>query len=128
MARRPSNDLTEAELRLMEVIWRLRKGTVAEVVEALGRSPAPAYNTVLTIMQILERKGYLRHTPPKAGRAFIYHPMVNRRQASRNAVRNLLSRFFGDSPEALVLNVIEDQKLTDTELQRVRRLLKEKLE
>ena len=128
MARRASTDLTEAELRLMDVIWRLRKATVADVVAALGRSPVPAYNTVLTTMQILERKGYLRHTPPKAGRAFIYHPVVNRRQASRNAVRHLLSRFFGDSPEALVLNVIENEKLTDAELQRVRRLLKEKLE
>ena len=125
MARRPSIDLTEAELRLMEVIWRKKKATVAEVVEDLTTSTTPAYNTVLTTMQILERKGYLRHTPPKVGRAFIYHPVVNRRQASRNAVRRLLSRFFDDSPEALVLNVIKNEKLTDAELERVRRLLKE---
>src|SRR5215471_8016651 len=126
MARRRSIDLTEAELRLMEVIWRKRQATVAEVVEDLTSPTAPAYNTVLTTMQILERKGYLRHSPPKAGRAFIYHPMVSRQKASQNAVRHLLNRFFGDSAEALVLNVIENEKLNDAELARVRALLKEK--
>ena len=78
-------------------------------------------------MQILERKGYLRHTPPKAGRAFVYHPTVTRQKASQNAVRHLLNRFFGDSAEALVLNVIENEKLSDSQLARVRELLKEKL-
>ena len=127
MARRASIDLTEAELPLMEVIWKKGKATVPEVIEALGKQTAPAYNTVLTTMQILERKGYLGHTPPKAGRAFIYHPVVSRRLARRNAVRRLLSRFFGDSPEALVLNIIESEKLSEAELARVRKLLKEKL-
>jgi predicted transcriptional regulator len=128
MARNRSIDLTEAELRLMEVIWRKGKATVAEVVEALEKPTGLAYNTVLTTMTILERKGYLRHTPPKAGRAFIYHPVVSRGQASKNAVRHLLSRFFGDSAEALVLNLMEDEKLSDAELKRMRNLLKEKPE
>ena len=127
MARPPSTNLTEAELRLMDVIWRKGKATVAEVVEELGQASAPAYNSVLTTMQILERKGYLRHTPAKTGRAFVYQPVVSRQKASRNAVRHLVSRFFGDSAEALVLNVIENEKLSDAELDRVRALLKEKL-
>jgi predicted transcriptional regulator len=128
MARRKSIDLTEAELRVMEVLWRKEKATVGEVVEALTRSSSPAYNTVLTTMTILERKGYLRHTPPTAGRAFVYSPKVSRRQARSKAVRHLLSRFFGNSTEALILNVIEDEKLSDAELKRVRELLKEKAE
>jgi len=82
MARKKSIDLTEAELRLMQVIWRKGKATVPEVIEALEETPAPAYNTVLTTMTILERKGYLRHTAPKVGRAFVYRPLVSRRQAS----------------------------------------------
>ena len=127
MARHPSLDLTEAELRVMEVIWRRGKATVANVVGTFSKPPHPAYNTILTTMTILERKGYLRHKPSKVGRAFVYHPTVSRRSASRNAVRRLLSRFFGDSPEALLLNVIENEKLSEAELARVRELLKEKL-
>jgi predicted transcriptional regulator len=126
MARNGSVDLTQAELRVMEVIWRKGKATVPEVVDALAEEAQLAYNTVLTMMTILERKGYLRHTPPKTGRAFVYHPKVNRRQASRNAVRHLLGRFFGDSAEALVLNLIEDEKLSDAQLKRVRDTLKDK--
>src|SRR5262245_43609236 len=128
MARKRSIDLTEAELRVMEVIWRKGKATVSEVVEELEKPAEPAYNTIQTTMTIMERKGYLRHTLSKVGRAFIYHAAVSRRQASKKAVRHLLSRFFGDSAEALVLNVIEDQRLSEAELERVRRLLREKLE
>src|SRR6516162_10468335 len=124
MPRKKSIDLTQAELRLMQVVWQKGKATVPEVIEALNEAPPPAYNTVLTTMTILERKGYLRHTAPKVGRAFIYRPVVSRRKASGNAVRNLLGRFFGGSAEALILNLIEDKKLSETELKRVRELLK----
>jgi predicted transcriptional regulator len=128
MPRKQSVDLTQAELRLMQVIWRKGKATVPEVIEALEETPAPAYNTVLTTMTILERKGYLRHTAPKVGRAFVYRPVVSRRKASGNAVRHLISRFFGGSAEALILNIIEDKQLSEAELKRVRELLKEKPE
>jgi predicted transcriptional regulator len=112
----------------MEVIWQRGRATVAEVAEALPKALGLAYNTVLTTLRILEDKGYLRHTTVKDGRAFTYSPLVTREQASRRAVRHLLSRFFGNSAEALVLNLIEDEELTDAELQRVRELLKEKPE
>ncbi len=128
MARNRSVDLTAAELPVMEVVWRKGKATVAEVVEALATRAGPAYNTVLTTMTILERKGYLRHVPPKVGRAFVYYPKVNRTQASRNAVGHLLARFFGDSAEALVLNLVRDEKLSNAELERIRKLLKDKPE
>lgn len=128
MGRKRSIDLTPAELRLMEVVWRNGKATAPEVIEALGESPAPAYNTVLTTMTILERKGYLRRTAAKVGRAFVFYPVVSRRQASGSAVRHLLKRFFGDSAEALMLNLIQNKKLSEAQLKRVRELLKEKPE
>jgi len=128
MARNRSIGLTETELRLMEVIWRKGKATVPEVIEALRAKPAPAYNTVLTTVTILERKGYLRHKAPSVGRAFVYYPVVSRRQASGKAVKHLLNRFFGGSAEALILNLIEDEKLSEVELNRVRNLLKEEPE
>ena len=93
MARPKSPHLTEAELRLMDVIWERGRATVAEVAEALPKELGLAYNTVLTTMRILQEKGYLKHTGPKEGRAFVYRPVVSRRQASRSAVRHLLRRF-----------------------------------
>jgi predicted transcriptional regulator len=93
---------------------------VTDVVGALSNSVV-AYNTVLTTLRILERKGYVRHT--KEGRAFVYHPVVERGEASRKAVRNLLKRFFQDSPELLILNVLEDEQLDESELNRLKRLI-----
>jgi predicted transcriptional regulator len=79
-------------------------------------------------MRILEDKGYVEHTKSKEGRAFIYHAVVGREEASRTAVRNLLNRFFRNSPEALVLNLIEDEQLSEPELQRIRKLIREEPE
>jgi len=118
-------NLTEAELRLMDVIWDKGRATVAEVAEGLPKELDLAYNTVLTTLRILEDKGYLKHTKPKEGRAFVYRAVVSREQASRSAVKHLLRRFFGNSAEALVLNLLEDEDLSERELARVRELLKE---
>ena len=125
MARKKSPQLTEAELRLMDVVWEKGSATVAEVAEALPKSLSLAYNTVLTTMRILEDKGYVRHSKPKEGRAFLYRPVVSREQASRGAVRQLLRRFFGDSAEALVLNLLKDEDLSERERARIQSLLKE---
>src|ERR1700683_252038 len=120
MARKQSPTLTEAELPIMEILWLKGSAVVTDVVGALSNSVI-AYNTVLTTLRILERKGYVRHT--KEGRAFVYHPVVERGEASRKAVRNLLKRFFQDSPELLILNVLEDDTLAGTELSRLKRLI-----
>jgi predicted transcriptional regulator len=124
VARKKSLQLTEAEQRLMDILWRLESATVAEISEALPKKIDLAYNTVLTIMRILEDKGYVRHTKPKEGRAFIYRPVVSRKQASRTALHHLLGRFFGNSAEILVLNLIEDKALNQKERERIRKLLK----
>ena len=120
MARKQSPTLTEAELPIMEILWQKGSAVVTDVVGALVNS-AIVYNTVLTTLRILERKGYVRHT--KEGRAFVYHPVVERGEASRKAVRNLLKRFFQDSPELLILNVLEDEQLDEGELSRLKRLI-----
>jgi predicted transcriptional regulator len=123
MARPRSQNLTEAELRLMNVLWDRGAGTVSEIAEALPKELGLAYNTVLTTMRILEDKGYVSHTRPEEGRAFCYKPLVGREEAGRNAVRHLVSRFFRNSPELLVLNVLKDQELTGEELKRIRDLI-----
>ena len=123
MARKKSTTLTEAELRLMDVLWKKGEATVGEIADALPARLGLAYNTVLTTMRILEEKGYVRHSKPKQGRAFVYRPKVGREEATRSAVQDLLRRFFGQSHEALVLNILQDEKLDEQERQRIRELL-----
>ena len=123
MARNRSATLTEAELRIMNVLWELRFATVHEVLEALPPKPALAYNSVLTIIRILEKKGYVRHA--KDGRAHVYIPLVDREAATRSEVRRLVNRFFGDSHELLLLNILEDKSIDAEEIARLRQLLDE---
>ncbi len=109
----------------MDVLWERGPATVSEVNDALPRELGLAYNTVLTTLRILESKGYLRHSKQKDARAFIYRPVVGRQEAGRNAVRYLVSRFFQNSREALVLNLLEDEQLDEKELRRIRKLIAE---
>lgn len=123
MARKQTPGLTEAELRLMEVLWQIGTGTVAEVAAGLPKDITLAYSSVLTTLRILERKGYLRHR--KEGRAFIYEPVVDREKARTNAIRHLVRRFFAGSPGQLVLNLVEREKISAKELKRLRAFLEE---
>ncbi len=118
-----SATLTEAELRLMDVLWQEGPSTVQQVLEALpGKSPL-AYNSVLTTIRILEKKGYVRHI--KDGRAYIYRALIEREEASRSEIRHLAHRFFQNSREMLVLNILEDRGVDAEELNRLRQLLEE---
>src|ERR1700723_3478196 len=115
--------LTEAELRLMDVLWQQGPSTVQQVLEALpGKSPL-AYNSVLTTIRILEKKGYVRHI--KDGRAHVYRPLVARSEATRSEISHLAHRFFKNSHEMLVLNILEDRGVDADELLRLRQLLEQ---
>ena len=109
MPRKKSTTLADSELRLMEILWSRGSSTVAEVLAALPSELQLAFNSVQTTLRILEQKGYVRHT--EAGRAFVYHAVVDRAQASRSAVEALLARFFENSPAELALNLVENTKL-----------------
>lgn len=119
-----SATLTEAELRLMEVLWRRGPSTVQHVLDALPGEKLLAYNSVLTTIRILEKKGYVGHA--KDGRAHVYIPLVERADAARSEVRRLVQRLFHDSHELLVLNILEDSGLTADELQHLKQYLKER--
>jgi predicted transcriptional regulator len=118
---RKSVTLTEAEFRLMEVFWQKGSATVQQVLDGLPDDPPLAYNSVLTTVRILEKKGYLRHE--KDGRAHIFTPLVERQEASRSEIRRLVNRFFGNSHELLVLNILEDQGMDAAEIKRLRTML-----
>ena len=123
MARKKSTTLTEAEVRLMDVLWARGASTVNDVLAAMPGQPRLAYSTVLTTLRILEDKGYLSHQ--KEGRAFLYVPQVRREQVQKSVLRILLSRFFENSAEQLVLNVLKHEKLDALELRRLRRMIHE---
>jgi predicted transcriptional regulator len=113
--------LTEAELRLMQVLWEKGPLTVQQVLEALPGKPALAYNSVLTTIRILEKKGYLEHG--KDGRAHVYKPVIEKQQATRSEISHLAQRFFKNSHELLALNILQDEGIDEQELSRLRRLL-----
>lgn len=121
MPRKPSETLTEAELRIMQVLWQKGSATVQQILDALPGPPALAYNTILTTIRILERKKYVEHL--KDGRAHVFTPVVAQEEATRSEIRHLVSRFFRNSHEDLVLNILEDRGMDPDELARLRRML-----
>jgi predicted transcriptional regulator len=121
MPRRKSPTLTDAELPIMRVLWTLGRATVGEVLETLPTRKRPAYNTVLTILRILEQKRYVAHD--RDGRAFVYRPLVLESQVRRRAVRLLVDRLFEHSPLLLMLNVLEDAQVPPEELARLKDLI-----
>jgi BlaI family transcriptional regulator, penicillinase repressor len=113
--------LTEAELRLMNVLWEKGPSTVQQILDALPRRPALAYNSVLTTIRVLEKKSYVKHA--KDGRAHVYVPLIGKQEASRSEIKHLVQRFFGSSQEALVLNILEERQVDQGEVDRLRQLL-----
>lgn len=116
-------DLTERELDVMNVLWDRGSGTVAEVREALDDDLA--YTTVLTVLQILEKKGHARRQ--EEGRAHRYFPAVERRRARESALRKITRRLFGGSPELLLTHLVRDESLDEDDLERIARLLDRRL-
>ena len=117
-----SETLTEAELRVMNVLWTKGPANVQQVLDALPEKPALAYNSILTTIRVLEKKGYLKHK--KDGRAHIYEPLIAREEASRSEVKHLVSRFFGNSHDLLLLNLLEDRDIDEGELKKLRNMLR----
>jgi BlaI family penicillinase repressor len=115
---------TERELDVMGVLWDLGGGTVAEVRERLPDDLA--YTTVLTVLRTLEEKGYAGHV--EEGKAYRYHPLVERQAAGSSVLRRIMRKLFKDSPELLLTHLVSDRRLSDDELRRMRALLDERVE
>jgi len=118
MPPKKSNTLTEAELRLMKILWIRGESAVTDLVAGLPDGESLAYNSVLTTIRILEQKGYVLHR--QEGRAFLYSPCVGEQEASRSEMRHVLSRFFGNSREQLLLSLLGDEEITAEELARLK--------
>lgn len=113
-----SNTLTEAELRLMKLLWDRGESAVSDLVSGISDTTPLAYTSVLTTIRILEKKGYVRHR--QEGRAFLYSPCVAEQDAEKSEVRQLLQRFFGNSRERLLLSLLGDEEISSEELKRLK--------
>ena len=115
---------TTRELDVMSVLWERGPSTVAEVRAALDDDLA--YNTVLTVLRILQDKGHVTHE--EEGRAHRYLPLVQREQAGESALKRITRRLFSGSPELLLTRLVEGEDLSEEEVRRMRDLLAERLE
>ncbi len=113
-----SNTLTEAELRIMRILWDRGESLVSDLVSAMPAHAPLAYTSILTTVRILEQKGYVEHR--QEGRAFLYSPCVAEYDASRSEVRHVLHRFFDNSRERLMLSLLGESDITQEELQRLK--------
>src|ERR1019366_1829520 len=118
MPPRKSITLTEAELRLMKMLWTRGESAVSDLVAAMPEGETLAYTSVLTTVRILEQKGYVRHR--QEGRAFLHSPGVKELEASRSEIRNMMQRFFGNSRERLLLSLLGDDEIDPEELARLK--------
>jgi len=117
MARPRSSTLTEGEQRIMEVLWRLGEASVQDVTGALAAAGPVAYTTALTMLRILHEKKYVDYR--KEGKAHVYVPLVTRDAARSSALKQLLRRFFDDSPEALAQHLLREEDIDVQELERL---------
>jgi BlaI family penicillinase repressor len=118
--------LTRAESEIMSVLWSKGGATVHEVLAELPRNSA--YTSVLTLLRILEKKGYVRHEAhPEGGRAHVYKPLVQAANARRHHVRDLVDRLFGGETEELVVGLLEEEKWSKSDLERLRELIDSRL-
>ena len=122
--RKRARTLTPQELEIMKVVWGRGESRVRDVYEALLKRRRIAYTTVMTMMNVLERKGHLRKRPE--GRSYLYHPSRPRRQVVASMVREFLDRVFGGAAEPLLLHLVEDRHLTSRELDELARRIRGK--
>jgi predicted transcriptional regulator len=121
--RKPGSTLTPQELAIMKVVWRLERATVRDVYETLRKVRTIAYTTVMTMMKVLEEKGYLTKT--LVDRAYVYRPTKPRQQVVSAMVRDFVDRVFDGASKPLLLHLTREARLTERQREAVQRILEE---
>ena len=121
--RTPNPTLTPQELAIMKVVWSLETATVRDIFEALREKRDIAYTTVLTMMKILEQKGYVKRT--REERAFVYRPARPRQQVIGSMVREFVERVFDGASRPMLLHLVKQTKLSDKERKALLRAIEE---
>ena len=115
--------LTENELEVMRALWMKAPLKVSDILDHLKRTPKPAYTSLLTLVQTMEKKGYIKHQ--KQGKAFAYIPILQQSKFLISEVKRVAKRLFGGSPGKLVLNLVENEQLNEAEIEALKQLLKD---
>lgn len=123
MSRPIQQGLTENELEVMQVLWKHAPLKVAEILDYVQRIPKPAYTSLLTLVQTMEKKGYIKHK--KIGKAFVYTPILQQKNFFLTEIKRVAKRLFGGSPGKLVLNLVENEQLSKSEIEELKELLKD---
>jgi len=113
-------DLTKAEEQIMQVLWQLEKAFVKEVIDELPL-PKPAYNTVSTIIRILETKGFIGHEA--FGKAHQYYPLISREEYKRHATEKLLGNYFENSVESMFSFFVKEEKLDLSDVDEILKMI-----
>lgn len=115
--------LTENELEVMQILWKQAPLTVSDILNYIKRRPMPAYTSLLTLVQTMEKKGYIKHE--KSGKAFAYLPVLKQEKFLISEVKRVAQRLFGGSPGKLVMNLVENEHLSQAEMVALKQLLKD---
>ncbi|HZW34239.1 MAG TPA: BlaI/MecI/CopY family transcriptional regulator [Isosphaeraceae bacterium] len=121
MARGSIDRLGALQKAVMEAVWDLGEATVQQVRDRLGRDPVPAYTTVLSVMQKLEKAGWLRHRAE--GRSYIYRPVRSREEAGASSLRTFIERVFRGDRLRMFQHLLEDEDLSDEELKALKTMI-----
>ncbi len=121
MTKRSLDNLGELQAAVMNVVWELGEATVGQVREKLAADRELAYTTVLSVLQKLEKAGWLKHRSD--GRSYVYLPRKSRSDAGRSAVRQFTERMFGGDPLVLFEHLLDDSRLTSAELTELRKMI-----
>ena len=114
-------ELTKAEERIMQVFWKLKKAFVKDVIEELPDDPKPPYNTISSVIRILEKKGYLGY---KAyGKTYEYYPAVSKAEYRKMYIQKLLSGYFDNSPASLLSFIVKEENLSEEEIEKLKAMI-----
>ncbi|MFO8055499.1 MAG: BlaI/MecI/CopY family transcriptional regulator [Bacteroidales bacterium] len=118
-------ELTKAEEQIMQILWKLEKAFVNDIL-AKFPEPKPAYNTVSTIVRILEKKGFVAHHT--YGKTHEYYPLVSKKEYTRSYFRNFMKNYFGNSYQALTSFFAREEKLSIEEMEEIKQLMEEQIQ
>lgn len=123
MARPKSEILTDNEFQIMSVLWKKSPLSVAEVLSKLKRRPKPAYTSVLTIMQAMEKKGYVSHI--QKSKAYLYLPVLTQNEYQHIEVNRIAKKVFSGKPIDLALNLVKNEHLSKEDIESLKKILEE---
>ena len=117
-------DLTKAEERIMQVIWKLQKAFVKDIIDELDEEPKPPYNTISSIVRLLEKKGYISY---KAyGKTYEYFPAISKEDYTKTTFSKMFSGYFDSSPASLLSFMVKEEKLSVTDIEELKALINKK--